>query len=1101
MDLFASSGMITTSGGGKGTQKRLALRLPHVPLFNQKTVDKALASAAINLETIEKKAVAYAKKARSVAFQDAKETAARPTFFSDILQDVLGYKGVREGDYSVAYEYPLRRKPVDAALGTFNTDDGDFVHAPFEMKGPRDAPDLDKILQGRGMSPVQQAWDYAADAPNAKWVLVSNCLEIRLYAFGRGRDAYELFDLTRLDDPDELRRLVFLLGERRFLSGETEALLAASDSALKTITNELYADYKQLRIDLVGYLVNAADGPKLALQKAIEAAQKLLDRALFIAFASGNAMLPEKLFGDAISLNNPFDPKPKWFYARTVFRWIDKGNRVADPRYDVWPYNGGLFADDPDVDTIILPDQLAEAVNGLFKWDYGKDISVNVLGHIFEQSIGHLEELRTGAALQVSQRKKEGVVYTPEHVTSFIVDQTIGKTLKERFAEHYSAQTGKPLPEDLWFEGIDPETEKAVWLGYLSALRALTIVDPACGSGAFLVAAFDTLLAEYRRVTERLADLDAPQGFDIADEILLNNLHGVDLNVESVEITRLALWLKSARRHHRLAKLDQSIQAGNSLINDAKAAPRPFDWDAAFPDIMAQGGFDIVIGNPPYVRAENIGDQKSWLASKYKVGSDQSDLSAYFYEKGFEILNTRGRLGYISTSSFFRAGYGHNLRSLLAATATIEVVIDFGDVQIFEDVTTYPAILTAKKQTDSGISNSDLTYLNIRTEAPEDLGRTFRTDSRTMPQTRLSVGSWQFEDGGLAEIRSKIINKRPMLKDVYGAPKSGVKTGRTEVFCLPSAEARAIFKSEPNSQGFFHDYLRGDDIERWCPEPSAMTMLVIPNGWTRGNLLSGKRIETGESFKIFSLKYPILSSYLHSKKEQAETRSDQGEYWWELRPCDYYDKLDGIKMIYPEMSQGPKFCIDKIGSYINNKCFFMDLDYGLLGYLNSKLFWFWAFGEVSPLRGGKWRLELREQHMSVAPVPFTERSELDLIASLAEMAAGFACDKQNLSSSFHHRLLTDLAVPETKLSRKLKDFHTLDFSEFRAEVKKALKADIPVKERADWESQFNTSKAEVNRLAAEITVVEREIDRLVYDAFELAPDEIALLEKSLEGQF
>ncbi len=278
---------------------------------------------------------------------------------------------------------------------------------------------------------------------------------------GAGANAYELFDLTGW------MILTNCEGSCSFLdaassSGETESPLAASRQCAQDHHHEL--DYKQLRIDLMGYLANAARA-KLALQKAIEAAQKLLDRALFIAFASGNAMLPEKLFGDAISLNNPFDPKPKWFYARTVFRWIDKGNRVAD-RYDVWPYNGGLFADDPDVDTIILPDQLAEAVNGLFKWDYGKDISVNVLGHI-EQSIGHLEELRTGAALQVSQRKKEGVVYTPEHVTSFIVDQTIGKTLKERFAEHYSAQTRKPLPEDLWFEGIGRKLKEAVWLGYL----------------------------------------------------------------------------------------------------------------------------------------------------------------------------------------------------------------------------------------------------------------------------------------------------------------------------------------------------------------------------------------------------------------------------------------------------------------------------------------------------------------------------------------------------------------------------------------------------------------------------------------------------------
>lgn len=622
MDLLASSGMDLPSGGGRGVQKRLPLRLPHVPLFNPKALTKALGTAGVGLELASAKAAAYAKKARSAAFQDSTEVAARRAFYSDILQDVLGYKGVGEGEYSVEYEYPLRRKPVDVALGRFGGADGDFVHAPFEMKGPRDAPDLDKIQPGRGMSPVQQAWDYAADAPNAKWVLVSNCLEIRVYAFGRGRDTYELFDLTKIDQEAELRRLVFILGSWRFLGGDTEELLAASDSALKTIADELYDEYKSLRVTMVGYLVNEVDGPKLPLQKAIEIAQKLLDRALFIAFASGNAMLPQKLFGEAIAQQNALEPKPKWHYAKTVFRWIDGGNSSKDPRYDVWPFNGGLFANDPDADSIVLPDHLTDSVSGLFKWDYGTDISVNVLGHIFEKSIGDLETLRTGAALQVSQRKREGVVYTPEHVTGFIIDQTIGKTLKERFAACFAARTGKPFPEDASFAGIETEAEKAVWLAYLAALRSLTIVDPACGSGAFLVAAFDALLAEYRRVTERLFDLDAPQGFDIADEILLKNLHGVDLNVESAEITRLALWLKSARRHHRLAKLDHSVQAGNSLISDAKAAPRPFDWDARFPEILPEG-FDIVIGNPPYMRMEHLKDVKPWLSAHYTVADER----------------------------------------------------------------------------------------------------------------------------------------------------------------------------------------------------------------------------------------------------------------------------------------------------------------------------------------------------------------------------------------------------------------------------------------------------------------------------------------------
>jgi hypothetical protein len=1080
MDLFATSGMDLPSGGGRGMQKRLPLRLPHVPLFNQKTVEKALAAAGIQLDDIAKKAADYAKKARSEAFRDAKETAARPTFYSDILQDVLGYKGVRDGEYSLEYEYPLRRKPVDAALGRFGSGDADFVHAPFEMKGPRDAPDLDKIVAGRGMSPVQQAWDYAADAPNAKWVLVSNCLEIRLYAFGRGRDTYELFDLTKLDDPNQLRRLVLILGSWRFLDGLTEGLLAASDSALKTITNVLYKDYQKLRVDLVTYLVDAADGPKFPLQKAIEAAQKLLDRALFIAFASGNSMLPKKLFSDALSQTNPFDPKPKWHYARTVFRWVDKGNSVSNPNYDVWPYNGGLFALDPDIDAIDLPDHLADAVNGLFVWDYGEDVSVNVLGHIFEHSIGDLEQLRSGAALEVSQRKKEGVVYTPEHVTSFIVDQTIGKTLKERFAEHFFSKTGKPLPLDASFDGIEHDTEQAVWLGYLASLRSLTIVDPACGSGAFLVAAFDALLAEYRRVTERLFDLGAPQDFDIADEILLKNLHGVDLNVESVEITRLALWLKSARRHHRLAKLDQSIQAGNSLISDAKAAPRPFDWDGAFPEIMAQGGFDIVIGNPPYVRMEHLKDVKPWLAEHYTVADERTDLSAYFFEKGVRLLKKGGRLGYISTSSFFRAGYGEKLRLLLGEQTDIETVIDYGDVQIFEGVTTYPAIVTARKKPAIGLPQGELEYLTIKTEAPEDLGRTFLLAGKTMPRARLTGGSWQFEDEALARLRDKITKGRRTLGEVYGAPLYGIKTGLNDAFIIDNETRDRLVALDPNSAELLKPFLKGENIKRWRVEPEGLWLINTPRG------------------KVDIERYPAIRDWLLPFKDRLEARATQQE-WWELQQAQlaYHAPLAAPKIVWPHFQLSAAFSLDRTGQFLNNKCFFFPSeDAKLLAFLNSNLCW-WTLTAISRIKRGGY-IEAEAQYVEILPFPDLESRPA--IAHAAILAYELTDRVMEVSHAFLARL-PDLGGTGAKISRKLEHFHKLDFAAFRNEVKRALNAEIPVKERGQWEAFHADASSEIGRLTTEIEQSKREIDAIVYEAFNLTPNEISLLEKSLEDQF
>jgi len=601
MNLFMAAGVDLPSSGSSG--KRASPRLPRTALIAEKTFERAFTTKAV-VPSSEQIALAtkYAKRAQSAAFRKQKETQVRNTFFDEVLTGVLSFSRFSDdSEYSLAFEHMLRRKPVDVALGRFFPNgEGDQVVAPFEVKGP-DTVDLDKIMPGRGISPVQQAWDYAADAPGAKWVLVSNCLEIRLYRFGRGREVYELFDLTRLDEEDQLKRLLLVLDAERLIGPDTEALLSESDAALKDVTEQLYIDYKKLRGELVAFLKDSADGPKLAQLKAIETAQKLLDRVILVAFASGNGMLPRRIFMDAIEQKDHFDPKPVWQNVRRLFRWVDQGNPSSNARFDVWPYNGGLFAEDAITDHVVLPDHLSGEIAKLVGWDYGEEVSVNVLGHIFEQSIGDIEKLREGDADTVSRRKREGVVYTPDHVTRFLVERTIAETLEERFNALLEKHIGIEAPDE---EGNVPWTEEEelpFWREYLDSLRSLTIVDPACGSGAFLVAAFDTLAAEYRRVTERLADLGERVDFDIFDEILSRNLYGVDLNVESAEIARLALWLKSARRQHRLAKLDHAIQAGNSLIDDPKATERPFDWRAVFPEVFDNGGFDIVIGNPPYV--------------------------------------------------------------------------------------------------------------------------------------------------------------------------------------------------------------------------------------------------------------------------------------------------------------------------------------------------------------------------------------------------------------------------------------------------------------------------------------------------------------------
>ena len=256
--------------------------------------------------------------------------------------------------------------------------------------------------------------------------------------------------------------------------------------------------------------------------------------------------------------------------------------------------------------------------------------------------------------------------------------------------------------------------------------------------------------------------------------------------------------MKTARREHRLASLEATIRVGDSLVEDAHYTLRPFDWRAAFPEIFARGGFDVVVGNPPYVRMEFIKAVKPYLAKHYAVASDRADLYAYFYERGLSLLRDGGRLGFISSSTFFRTGSGEPLRRRLIEQASIESIVDFGDAQIFGGVTTYPAVLSMRK---GAPAPGEIDYLVIQGEPPADLGRAFRETARKMPRARLTAQSWRVEDDTLAALRDKIRTGRKTLGEVYGAPLYGIKTGLNEAFIIDTPTRDRLMARDPEIGG------------------------------------------------------------------------------------------------------------------------------------------------------------------------------------------------------------------------------------------------------------------------------------------------------------
>ncbi len=1072
-------------------------------LFNKKFINKQIAVTptpdAVRVAAFK----GWADSIKSKRVASLKETELHGPFM-ELMIKALGYTGpVGSDTYSITQEKAIVQGSVDLALGTFSDGERKII-APFELKGA-DTKNLDAIMSGRAKTPVDQAWEYATNNVGTKWVLVSNYLEIRLYSYGEGRQVYETFDLSALHELAEYARVQLLLSAENLLSGRTLELLEESRRENKDITNRLYADYKALRSDLIGEV--RRERPDMDPLLAIRTGQTILDRILFIAFAEDTGLLPSRILESAFETTNNFAPTPVWANFQGLFTAIDLGS----PPLKVPRYNGGLFAPNDIINALSMPDHICEGFKRLSEYDFASEISVTVLGHIFEQSIADVEQLQAEARGDVveakkatgtsGRRKRDGVVYTPDYIARFIVEQTLGTHAREIFASLLAQHAKKgATPDDdpiAWKkDGKNEKTsEKTFWQSYRDRLTKLRIVDPACGSGVFLVMAFDWLKAELTRANIRLEALGEGALFEVDSEILTHNLFGVDVNEESVEIAKLSLWIKTARHGKVLDSLDDNFRVGDSLIEDSSYDYRShgFVWKDAFKEIFAEGGFDVVLGNPPYVRQELLKDLKPWLQGRFEVYHGVADLYAYFFERGLRILKPGGRMGYISSSTFFKTGSGAPLRDYLRTKATLETVVDFGDHQIFEGVTTYPAILTFRN--DVPPKGHDVSFWKIDVMPKDNFDLAYRDLNQPYPQSALGGGSWELENPALRNLRNKIVAGRPTLKAVYGSPYRGILTGRNEAFVIDRKTRDALIAQDPKSAEILKPWLEGRDVKKWRAESRDLWVIFTRRGID---------IET----------YPAIKAYLENSRAQLEpkppswdtTSPDQtwggrkaGSYqWYEIQDSiDYYAKFDAPKIVYGHFAVRSLFLVDKSGFYSNDKSYILaNYDGFLLSLLNCSAIWFLITGESPPVRGGFY--ELRTPYINSLPIPPATDAQKAELAAHAE-AAQTAAEKRYALQQEITRRLPDLATgTAVKLTERLKAWWDLpDFAAFQAEVKKALKSDIPLKDRNDWENWISENRTQIHALSAQIAAAEADINAKVYALFDLTAEEIELLEANI----
>jgi type I restriction-modification system DNA methylase subunit len=612
-------------------------------------------------------------------------------FLLDIFGVLLSYRTVAvAGEYHMEFEGTSASdsRRADAVLGFLGRPEGAHVRAVLEVKRP--GTDLD-ARSGRTdrLSAVDQAFLYASNFGDVSWVIVTNFDEIRLYSNKRGKVVHEAFRLQELVG-ERLQTFLFLL-RRSNLIGDgrevppTERLAEAVWQAQAEITKKFYAEYQDARVELFEELrrQNASEAP-LAL---LAATQTLLDRLLFVMFCSDRHLLPRNAIAQIVDYSRPdrftWTSSALWSALLSLFRAVDQGH----PASDIPEYNGGLFRE-ALLDRLRLDEEQRSAgfvLRRILRWDrydFESQLDVEILGHIFENSISDLEHLQREIAVdphatRLRWRNQQGIFYTPEWVTTYIIRHTVEQYLDDH-------------PE------VGPEFK---------------VLDPACGSGAFLTQLVPAFLPRLRQLApDEVSRAEASSSSTVSQmgifedpgllggtalyTALRRSIYGVDKSHESVEITKLSFWLKTAIRGRALPSLDANIQAGNSLVRDRTAAEDAFDWPERLPALVA-GGAHVVVGNPPWGA-----DTSSYAAglAGFRLARGQYDSAFLFVELAFSLLTEGGYLGFIVPDSILRGAEHREVRRLLAEENTLVEVIKAGE-GVFPGVFRGSAIVIARKGT------------------------------------------------------------------------------------------------------------------------------------------------------------------------------------------------------------------------------------------------------------------------------------------------------------------------------------------------------------------------------------------------------------------
>ncbi len=997
----------------------MALFLPIVLKEELKNLDDAVVRTSF--ETLKTNFSAETQKLISGSI----ELALQGEFVELFFDNVLGYTRFPKPKWHIKREQKSAQSTERADAAIAQNSDVAQIIAVVELKG-MDTYDLKSI--------EKQVFKYFNQHPNCRYAIASNYQLVRLYIDNvQGNEEFDIFDLVNDNNYERFKLLYCYLNKDAVLGNKTQALRQQSIIKEKEVTASLYKWYKKFRIELFEGLkaANKTVDKFTLYQKT----QKLLDRFLFILFAEDKELLPR--FTIKTHINN-WTATGRNGTLLQVFQELFQELNTGNPKKNFFAYNGGLFAPDAIIDNLKLPigNVLEVYLLELEAYDYRTQVDVAILGHIFEQSLNDLDEMKAlaaGAVLDKSKtkRKKDGVFYTPQYITRYIIENTLGVLCAEKRAE-LGIVAGK-------------KTTEHAMLTYRDWLQTVTVLDPACGSGAFLSEVLTFFITEHEAIEERLAGATGKPVVhkDHALHILENNIFGVDLNEEAVEIAKLSLWLRTAKQGRKLSNLAQNIKAGNSLVDDPAISDKAFDWKREFPKIMNHGGFDVIIGNPPYGAKVNSETTNYFIKRFQHYGINKRLTDTYFIFNAFcanELLKKEGYLGFITPNTWRLIDAASDFRAFMFKKFNFIEIIQHAE-KVFPDATVDCDTFILKRHFNM---HHKVRLYKKRHNVVESFSLVSQSGFITSASINTEVSKEQLD------LAQKIHSQSVTVKDILEI-KNGVKP--YEVGKGKPAQTRKIVDEKP----FTLDYKKD---KTFVPLIGGSNFNKYINFWNNDNYISyGIWLAASRDADLF-----------FNKKEKLIFRQTS-------------DKLIGtlIKDGFV-MRDNTHIILKKNDNY--------DLRY-ILVLLNSKLlnFIYWT---INPEKGEA-LAQVKLFHLgmlSIYPLPLSQQAPF---IALADTMLTINEKIESLRRDFVAHL-QDIFGTSLAINKKISDWQNGTWHELMAELRKQKRTLLP-KQEVTSKTEFLRVQALLHGYQETLRRTDAEIDQKVYALYDLTEEEIAMVER------